>query len=153
MAKRKITSPPQPAAPSLQADQLLAELRQMIEAARSRVAMAANAELTLLYWRIGRRIHSEVLSGKPARYGEAIVATLSRQLVAEYGRSFSAKSLARMVQFAEVFPNIFDEKEVDPTATIRNFRMVRQKDKRGVVVWVSPQRERSQKPVPEAWGS
>jgi hypothetical protein len=105
MAARRITSTKKSIAPSLPADQLLVELRQMIEAARSRVATAANAELTLLYWRIGRRIHSEVLSGERARYGEAIVATLSRQLVAGYGRSFSAKSLARMVQFAEVFPD------------------------------------------------
>ena len=58
--------------------------------------MAANAELTLLYWRIGRRIHSEVLSGERAAYGEAIVATLSQQLVAEYGRGFTYTALTRM---------------------------------------------------------
>ncbi len=34
-----------------------------------------------------------------------MVAKLSRQLVLEYGNSFSEKSLRRMMQFAEVFPD------------------------------------------------
>ncbi len=66
----------------------------MIEAARARVAAAANAELTFLYWRIGRRISEEILSGERGRYGEAILATLSQQLVAEYGRGFTYGWLA-----------------------------------------------------------
>jgi len=37
--------------------------------------------LTLLYWRIGQRIHTQVLDGQRAEYGEEIIATLSRQLV------------------------------------------------------------------------
>jgi hypothetical protein len=40
-----------------------------------------------------------------AEYGEQIVATLSRQLVAEFGRGFEEKNLRRMVQFAEAFPD------------------------------------------------
>ena len=35
---------------------------------------------TLLYWRVGRRIHADVLGAQHAAYGEEIVATLSRQL-------------------------------------------------------------------------
>jgi hypothetical protein len=38
-------------------------------------------------------------------YGEQIVVTASRQLVALYGRGYSEKNLRRMVQFAEVFPD------------------------------------------------
>jgi len=63
-----------------------------------------NASHTVMYWRIGRRIHSEILGHERAGYGERIVVTLSRQLVAEYGRGFEEKNLRRMVQFAEVFP-------------------------------------------------
>jgi predicted nuclease of restriction endonuclease-like (RecB) superfamily len=77
----------------------------MIEEARVRVATAANAELTLLYWRIGRRISEEILSGERARYGEAIIATLSQQLVTEYGRGFTYTALTRMVGFFEAFPD------------------------------------------------
>ncbi len=104
MAKRTVASITRPRTLARQADQLLGELRQMIDSARARVATAANSELTLLYWRIGRRIHSDILSGERAAYGEAIVATVSRQLVVEYGQNFRSKSLARMVQFAQVFP-------------------------------------------------
>ena len=36
---------------------LVTELRQLIDAARRRAAVAVNAELTLLYWQVGQRIH------------------------------------------------------------------------------------------------
>lgn len=84
---------------------LLGDLRQMIVEARHTAAVAVNVGLTLLYWRIGRRIREDVLTGGRAGYGEEIVATLSRQLVAEHGRGFERKNLHRMVQFAEAFPD------------------------------------------------
>ena len=46
---------------------------------------ANDAELTGLYWRIGQRIHTDILGSQRAGYGEEIVSTLGRQLVAEYG--------------------------------------------------------------------
>ncbi len=64
-----------------------------------------NAGLTTLYWRIGKRINEEVLQGERAEYGGRIVVTVSRQLVLEYGSSFSEKNLRRMVQFAQIFPD------------------------------------------------
>lgn len=63
---------------------LLTELRLLIDEARRPVAMVVNASLTLMYWRIG----TEVLVGRRAGYGEEIVATLSRQWVADHGRGF-----------------------------------------------------------------
>ncbi|HKI20754.1 MAG TPA: PDDEXK nuclease domain-containing protein [Isosphaeraceae bacterium] len=104
MAKRKAPLVSRIPATAPRADELLGEIRQLIESARLRAAFAANTELTLLYWRIGRRIHSEVLSGERARYGEAIVATVSQQLVADYGRGFTYTALTRMVAFFEAFP-------------------------------------------------
>ena len=104
MAQRKNPSASKPPVAVLPADQLLVDHRLMIESARARVAMAANSERTLLYWRIGRRIHSEILSGERAPYGEAIIITLSRQLAAEYGRGFTYTALTRMVGFFEAFP-------------------------------------------------
>jgi hypothetical protein len=84
--------------------ELLIEVRTLIEEARRQTAVAVNIGLTLLYWRIGRRIHSEVLGNERAAYGEQIVVTASRQLVVDYGRGYSEKNLRRMVQFAEAFP-------------------------------------------------
>ncbi|MCM2090066.1 PDDEXK nuclease domain-containing protein, partial [Pseudomonas aeruginosa] len=71
----------------------------------SRAASAVNSELSMLYWRIGQRIHTQVLEGRRADYGEEVVSTLAAQLVKEYGGSFSVKNLRRMVQFAAAYPD------------------------------------------------
>ncbi|MCC7489102.1 MAG: DUF1016 family protein [Gammaproteobacteria bacterium] len=84
---------------------LLGDIRALIEAANQRAVAAVNAELTLLFWRIGQRIHTEVLAGQRAGYGEEILPTLAAQLVRDYGRSFADKNLRRMVQFAATFPD------------------------------------------------
>jgi hypothetical protein len=85
--------------------QLLDEVRQLIVAARRQTVVAVNLSLTALYWQIGRRIRYEVLGAERAAYGEQIVATVSRQLVVEFGRGFTDKNLRRMMQFAEAFPD------------------------------------------------
>ncbi len=90
--------------PGTPPDSLLAEIRALIEDARRHVAQTANSTLTLLHWRLGERILREVLQGQRARYGEEILPTLSAKLVPDYGKGFSARNLARMVQFTEVFP-------------------------------------------------
>ena len=84
---------------------LLTELRSLIAEARQHVAQTANSTLTMLYWRMGQRIQRDVLAGQRARYGEEILPTLSAKLVSEYGQGFGTKNLARMIQFAEVFPD------------------------------------------------
>lgn len=84
---------------------LLGDIRELIESARQRATAAVNSELSMLYWRIGQRIHTQVLSGQRAGYGEEILSTLAVQLVRDYGRSFAEKNLRRMVQFASTFPD------------------------------------------------
>jgi predicted nuclease of restriction endonuclease-like (RecB) superfamily len=87
-------------------DSLLAELHQLIDDTRQQAAIAVNRGLTLLYWRVGQRINAEVLQGERAAYGEQIVATLSRHLMIDYGRSFGPKNLRHMMRFAESCPDI-----------------------------------------------
>lgn len=72
---------------------LLDDLRQMIEEMRNGIAATVNAGLTMLYWRIGRRVNDEILKYERAEYGKEIVISLARQLEMEYGRGFSDKSL------------------------------------------------------------
>lgn len=84
---------------------LLSELRELIQSARQRVATVANAEQTLLYWRIGKRVAAENLVEGRAEYGEQIVATVSRQLEVEFGKGFGEKNVRRMIQFAELYPD------------------------------------------------
>jgi predicted nuclease of restriction endonuclease-like (RecB) superfamily len=84
---------------------LVAELRLLIEGARQRAAVAVNAELTLLYWRIGDRIHREILGSQRADYGEEIVTTLSRELTADFGRGWGARRLRLCIRFAQTYPD------------------------------------------------
>ena len=81
-----------------------AEVKQLIEQSRQNVAVAVNAEITLLYWNIGKRINQEVLNFNRAEYGKQVVATLSRQLIEEYGSGWSEKQLLHCIRFAETFP-------------------------------------------------
>ncbi len=97
----KTPTPPLSALP----DPLLADLRQLISQARERVALYVNQELTLLYWDIGQRVHTETLQNQRAEYGKQIVGTVSRQLTGEFGKGFTRDNLFRMVQFAQVFPD------------------------------------------------
>lgn len=85
---------------------LVTELRQLIDSARRRAAVAVNAELTLLYWQVGERIHREILGGQRAGYGDEVVAALARHLCAEYGRGWSARQLRLCIRFAQTYPEV-----------------------------------------------
>ena len=97
------------AASSAAPSALLGDIRALIEAARKRAASTVNSELTMLYWRIGQRIRTQVLDGRRGAYGKEVLPTLAAQLVKEYGGSFAEQNLRRMVQFASQFS---DEKIV-----------------------------------------
>ena len=85
---------------------LLCDLRDLITSARERAAVTVNRELTLMHWNIGDTIRRDILREERAAYGERIVATLSRQLVEEFGRGFGVRNLLYMMQFAELFPDV-----------------------------------------------
>ena len=86
---------------------LVEDLRQIINQSRSRVAANINSELTLMYWHIGERINREVLGNERAEYGKQIVAQVARHLQEEFGtKGFDEKSIRRMMQFANLFPDI-----------------------------------------------
>ncbi len=84
---------------------LFCDIRGLIEETRSSVATIVNAGMTMLYWKIGNRIGTEVLREERADYGKEILVTLSKQLIHDYGRGFSVKNIRHMVKFASVFPD------------------------------------------------
>jgi hypothetical protein len=81
MSKSIVTRPQD--AVAVDATDILADLRELIHSARCRVATVANAEQTLLYWRLGKRIRTEVLGGDRAIYGGQIVVSVSREYLTE----------------------------------------------------------------------
>ena len=86
------------------ANNLLNDVRQLIEEARTQVAVAINAETSLLYWKVGKRINAEVLQGKRADYGKEVLNTLAIALISQYGKGWSAQQLRQCVRFALAFP-------------------------------------------------
>lgn len=84
-------------------DVLHGELRTLISLSRQRAVKAVNAELSQLYWLIGRRLSVEVLGGERAQYGAQLMKGLGQKLEREFGRGFEVQNLRRMVQFAEAF--------------------------------------------------
>ncbi|MCX8521223.1 MAG: PDDEXK nuclease domain-containing protein [Rhodoferax sp.] len=95
-------------------NELYATVSGLIEEARRTLARQANSTLVFLFWRIGQQVNSEILNHQRAEYGQKIVSSLATQLVANYGRSFEARNLRRMMQFAQQFP---DFGIVSPLAT------------------------------------
>ena len=94
---------------------LMKDLRQIIDSTRQRVAVTANAELTMMYWHIGERINREVLGNQRAEYGKRIVSTVATHLQELYGsKGFEPRSIRRMMQFASKFS---DEQIVSTLST------------------------------------
>ena len=105
-------------------DELLTDLRHLITETRSAVAVTINAGLSLLYWRIGERIHQEILGKERAEYGEQIVHALSAQLRLEFGEGFGKRNLFNMIRFAEVFPDEHVVRSMVPTLSWTHIRLI-----------------------------
>lgn len=101
----KVPKEPPAIAERMAQNELLGDIRSLIEQGRQQLASVVNSALTVLYWHIGQRIRRELLKGERATYGEQIVSAVSRQLEADYGRGFSEKNLRHMLRFAEAFPD------------------------------------------------
>lgn len=93
---------------------LLRDIQTLIENAKRKVATTVNSELTILYWRIGKRIRKEILQNKRAEYGKEILPTLSAKLMPFYGNGFSERNIARMIKMSEYFG---DEQIVEALST------------------------------------
>jgi predicted nuclease of restriction endonuclease-like (RecB) superfamily len=84
---------------------LIVEIKSMIEQSKQQVAASVNAAITLLYWQIGKRINEEILLNSRADYGKQIVHTLSEQLIVEFGKGWGEKHLRHCLRIAETFQN------------------------------------------------
>lgn len=84
---------------------LYTNIRLLIEASKQKVFTSVNAEITLLYWNIGKYINENIKTNKSSDYGKNILPTLSAKLVVEYGKGFSPRNLANMIKLYSFFPN------------------------------------------------
>lgn len=91
--------------PILGGEQVVDEIRTLIDAARRRAAAAVNAELTLLYWQIGRALAREVLGGERAPYGQEVIQRVSKALTLSYGKGWGVPQLRHCIRVAQTFPD------------------------------------------------
>jgi len=84
---------------------LYSHIRQLIENSKQRVYSTVNAEITLLYWNIGKYINENLKSDKSSDYGKSILPTLSAKLVDEYEKGFGQRNLANMIKLFNLFPD------------------------------------------------
>lgn len=83
---------------------LLSELIVLVEESKKRAILSVNQELTYLYWNMGKQISLHLLQEGRGEYGQQVVKNLAAKLCNLYGKGFSARNLARMIQFYEFFP-------------------------------------------------
>ena len=79
---------------------LFNDIRELIDNSRQRFVVAVNAELTLLYWNIGKKINDHILGNERAEYGKQIVASLARQLTEEYGKGWGEQQIRHSLRSA-----------------------------------------------------
>jgi predicted nuclease of restriction endonuclease-like (RecB) superfamily len=78
--------------------------RNLILNSRKLVYQTANFAMVETYWRIGEKIVEEQGGVERAKYGDELIANLSKKLTAEFGNGFTARNLRAMRQFYTQFP-------------------------------------------------
>ena len=82
----------------------LADIKARVQSARSRAALAANAELVALYWQIG---HDILQRQQTASWGDKVLQRLANDLRAAFPdmKGFSLANLKFMRAFAQAWPD------------------------------------------------
>ena len=82
---------------------LLIEIENLIGQSKNTVALSVNAELSTLYWQVGKRIHQAILQNQRADYGKQAINYLAEHLSLKYGKTWNNKMLWHCKKFFEVF--------------------------------------------------
>lgn len=80
-------------------------IKEILEKARNKVYRAANSEMVIAYWNIGRTIVEVKQKGSNrADYRKLLVVSLSARLTSEFGKGFDKTNLWNMIRFYKTFP-------------------------------------------------
>ena len=89
-------------------EDILNDMRGIIDSARRSAYQAVNAALVQRNWLIGYRIAEEELKGdRRESYGAEIIKKLSKELTEEYGKGFTKTNLYNFYSFYKAYPDIF----------------------------------------------
>ncbi|MDR1130942.1 MAG: PDDEXK nuclease domain-containing protein [Oscillospiraceae bacterium] len=88
-------------------DMLVAEIRAIMEAARTNLSREVNMTMLSTYWQVGRTIVEREQNGKlKAQYGARLLPELSKRLTNELGRGYSRSNLYNMRELYLQYPKI-----------------------------------------------
>ena len=83
---------------------VIAEIKTVLESARTSVARQVNSELLNTYWNVGRIITEyEQASPERADYGKQTLKELSKILTTEFGKGFSVSNIQFMRRFYQTY--------------------------------------------------
>lgn len=92
----------------VKSDDILKDMCGIIEASQRSAHQAVNIALIQRNWLIGHRIAEEELQGDDrAEYGQRIIANISKELTAKYGKGYAKSNLYSFYSFYKAYPNIF----------------------------------------------
>ncbi len=95
---------------------LLTDARHIIDASRNTAYRAINVVMLQRNWKLGKRIHEEILGGKDrADYGAEVVKNLSKNLTEIYGKGFNKNNLYAFVSFYKIFPTLLGKSDLKTT--------------------------------------
>lgn len=82
---------------------LFADIQALIESSRQRTFVAVNAEMTMLYWRIGLKLKDHILANERADYGKKIILLLAQKLTNLFGRGWGRKATTALFEECRKF--------------------------------------------------
>lgn len=86
-------------------EELLKEVRHVLDEARRQIARNVNSNMVKAYWQVGQFIVEFEQKGEQrAEYGQAVLKELSKKLTADYGDGFTTTNLKYMRRFYLLFP-------------------------------------------------
>lgn len=89
------------------------EIKQILSDARKKAYSAVNTAMVEAYWRIGERIFLEEQQGKErAEYGKEIIKKKSDELLNDFGKGFSQRTIREFRQFYLIYNDLFENNTV-----------------------------------------
>ena len=87
--------------------QFYEQIKRILSVARNKVYQTANFAMVKAYWNIGKSIVEQQGGEEKAEYGSRLIAELSRQMTADFGKGFTVANLKNMRQFYLTFPKSY----------------------------------------------
>ena len=88
---------------------MITDSEAIIEQALVSAYRTVNILLVKRNWLLGKRIAEEELKGETrAEYGKRVIPCLADRLTAKYGQGFDRTNLYYYLDFAKVYPTLFD---------------------------------------------